>query len=264
MTTDQIESSSPAPTPSETPVVYPGVFPTDLVRPQRVLSIQAHPDDQEFTVAGTLARWAREGSQVFSIIVTSGDSGDNDPTHTAAYKPILAEIREKEQLAANAIIGVAETVFLRYPDGMLQATIDLRRDLTRLIRQFKPDAVLTGDPTSRFFGKNYMNHPDHRAAADAACDAVFPSACTRLIFPELLSDGYEPHNVKYVFMHGAEHQDAWIDISATIDIKVQALRQHRTQIGDWDVDAEMRKWAADSGKEHGLPYAESFRLMVIA
>jgi LmbE family N-acetylglucosaminyl deacetylase len=227
------------------------------------MSIHAHPDDQEFTVAGTLAKWARSGTEVISVIITSGDSGDNDPTKDETYKPILAALREDEQLAANQLIGVKETVFLRYPDGILQPTLELRRELTRLIRKYQPDVVVTGDPTVRFFGKGYMNHPDHRAAADVACDAVFPSAGTRLIFPELLKEGYLPHNVSYVYMHGSEKPDTWIDISETIEIKIKALQQHKSQVGGWDVDKGMREWAASDGKDHGLPYAEAYRVMVL-
>ena len=135
--------------------------------------------------------------------------------------------------------------------------------LTRIIRKYRPDVVVCGDPTARFFGKGYMNHPDHRVAADVACDAVFPSAGTRLIFPELLKEGYEPHNVKYVYLHGSDKPDTWIDISTTIELKVEALRQHKSQLGDWDVDKGMRDWAAADGKDQGLAYAEAYRVMIL-
>lgn len=231
--------------------------------PARAMVVHAHPDDQEFTVGGTLAKWARAGSEIISVCVTSGDAGSNEKTDPAMTKDKLWKIREEEQRNANRVLGVKETVFLRYPDGTLQPTLDLRRDLTRLIRQYKPDAVMSGDPSVRFYGNSYMNHPDHRAAADAALDAVFPSAGTRFIFPELLSEGLEPHQVKKVFIHGAEKPDVWIDISETIDVKVQALQQHQSQIGDWDVGKRMREWAAEEGKERGLQYAETFRVIVL-
>jgi LmbE family N-acetylglucosaminyl deacetylase len=230
--------------------------------PRVVLSIHAHPDDQEFSVAGTLAAWRQAGAAVYSIIITSGDAGSNDPQYDEKYKPELAKIREKEQRAAGEIIGVNETIFLRYPDGTLQPTLELRRDLTRLIRHYKPDAVVTGDPTVRFSG-NYINHPDHRVAADVAIDAVFPSAGTRLIFPELLHQGYPPHNVKYLYIHTNEKSDTWVDISATIDTKVQALRMHKTQLGDWDPDKMIHEWASATGKEHGMAYAEAYRRIVL-
>lgn len=236
--------------------------------PRRVLSIHAHPDDQEFTAAGTLAKWARAGAEIVSVCVTSGDSGIGDAANydtniTAAYKDVIVPLREEEQRAANAVLGVRETVFMHYCDGELQPTLDLRRDLTRLIRKYKPEVVVFGDPTSRFFGSGYMNHPDHRVVGDVACDAVFPSAGTRLIFTELLAEGYEPHKVKKVFMHGTEQPNTWIDIQATMDIKIEALRQHKSQLGEWDVDKAMREWAAEDGKARGLAYAEAFRVMAL-
>ncbi len=231
--------------------------------PDRVLVVHAHPDDQEFTVAGTLAKWARAGSAIVSVCITSGEAGSNDKTAAAMTPQKLAPIREDEQRAANRALGVRETVFLRYPDGTLQPTLELRRDLTRLIRQYKPDAVMCGDPTVRFYGNSYINHPDHRAAADATLDAVFPSAGTRFIFTELLAEGLEPHSVKQVFIHGAEKPDVWVDISETIETKIQALQQHVTQVGSWDVAPFMREWAQEDGKERGIQYAEAFRLMVL-
>jgi LmbE family N-acetylglucosaminyl deacetylase len=232
--------------------------------PASVMTISAHPDDQEFTIAGTLAKWTRAGSAITVVCITSGDAGSNDPAKDAAYKPALAELREEEQRAAGRVIGVKETVFLRYPDGELQPTLALRKDLARLIRKYKPEAVLCGDPTARFYGNSYMNHPDHRAAADAACDAVFPTAGTRLIFPELLEEGFEPHSVKRLYMHGSEKPDVWIDTSETIELKIQALRRHRSQVGEGeDLDRMMREWAEEEGKPRGLKYAEAFRVMVL-
>ena len=232
--------------------------------PKSVMTINAHPDDQEFTIAGTLAKWARAGCAVFVVCVTDGDAGCNDPDKGAAYKPELARIRQGEQREAGAVLGVKETIFLHQPDGELQHTLALRRELTRLIRKYQPEAVITGDPTARFYGNSYMNHPDHRAAADAACDAVFPSAGTRLIFPELLAEDLPPHNVKRLYLHGSETPDAWIDITSTIDVKIRALRCHRSQVGKGeDLDQRMREWAEEDGKPRGLKYAEAFRVMVL-
>ncbi len=231
--------------------------------PARVMSIHAHPDDQEFTVGGTLAKWARAGSEIITICITSGDSGSNEKTDPNMSKDEMVRVREEEQRHACKVLGVKDVVFLRYPDGMLQPTIILRRDLTRLIRQFKPEAVVCGDPTVRFYGNSYMNHPDHRVAADVALDAVFPSAGTRLIFPELLSEGLEPHEVSRIFIHGSEKPDTFIDISTTLDAKVSALKEHRSQIHDWDPGEMMREWAKEEGKERGLEAAEAFRQMVL-
>ncbi len=231
--------------------------------PKIAMTIQAHPDDQEFTIAGTLAKWVKQGCQVISVIVTSGDAGSNEPSKGADYKPSLAHLREDEQIAANLVLGIQETAFLHYPDGELEATLQLRKDLTRLIRQYKPDLVVTGDPTRVFYGSDYINHPDHRAAAEAAVYATFPSAGTRLIFTDLLDEGYEPHNVKKLYLHGAEKPDVWVDTSETLDLKIAALKKHASQLGDWDPTEEMRKWAAETGKEKGLKAAESYRVMTL-
>lgn len=231
--------------------------------PKIAMSIQAHPDDQEFTIAGTLAKWARAGCQVISVIVTSGDAGSNATDKGAEYKPELAHIRRAEQQAANDILGVKETVFLGYPDGELVHTLELRKELTRLIRLYKPDVVLTGDPTRRFYGSDYINHPDHRSTADAACDAVFPSAGTRLIFADLLNEGLEPHNVKRLYLWGAEDRNTWVDISETLEVKIAALKQHASQMGDWDPSGMIREWAADTGKEKEIEFAEAFKSMTL-
>src|SRR5712692_10335571 len=178
--------------------------------PARVLSIHAHPDDQEFTVGGTLAKWARAGSHVVTVCITSGGAGSNEHTPPDMTRAALAPIREEEQREACRVLGVSEVIFLGYEDGMLEPSIALRRDLTRVIRRHRPEAVVCGDPTVRFYGQSYLNHPDHRAAADATLDAVFPSAETRLVFPELLKEGLEPHHVDTVFVHGAPRPDTFI------------------------------------------------------
>jgi LmbE family N-acetylglucosaminyl deacetylase len=230
--------------------------------PRRAMSIHAHPDDQEFTIAGTLAKWARAGCEIVSVVITSGDSGSNDPARDAAYKPVLAAQREEEQRAANAVLGIRVTVFLRHPDGELEPSLALRRELTRLIREHKPDAVLTGNPDGWFYGNEYVNHPDHRAAAEAAVYAVFPSAGTRLIFTDLLEAGYEPHNVRRLYIHGADPADTWVDISGVIDLKIEALRRHASQLSE-DPDKMIREWAAGEGKDRGMAYAESFKVMIL-
>jgi LmbE family N-acetylglucosaminyl deacetylase len=232
--------------------------------PKVAMSIQAHPDDQEFSIAGTLAKWIQAGCMVISVIITSGDAGSNDPAYDETDKPALASLRESEQLSANSTLGIQETIFLRYRDGTLQPTLELRHELCRLIRKYRPEAVFCGDPTTRFYGNSYINHPDHRAAAEAACDAVFPSAGTRLIFTDLLHEGYEPHDVAWLFIHGSARSDTFIDISSTIDLKVQALKQHKSQVDGGAVEKMIREWAEAEGKEHGLPYAESFLKMVLS
>jgi LmbE family N-acetylglucosaminyl deacetylase len=231
--------------------------------PKRALSIQAHPDDQEFTVAGTLARWVQAGCEIVSVIVTSGDAGSNEPTKGADYKPELARLREAEQTAANAVLGIKGTIFLGYPDGELEPTIALRKELTRLIRIHKPEAVVIGDPQGVFYGNGYINHPDHRAAAQAGLYAVFPSSETRLIFTDLLDEGHLPHKVKRVYIHGADKPDTWVDVSGTLDVKTAALRKHVSQLGDWDPEKMIREWAAEEGKDHGLAFAEAYKVMIM-
>ncbi len=230
--------------------------------PKIAMSIQAHPDDQEFTVAGTLAKWARAGTQVISVIITSGDAGSNEPSKNAAYKPELAALREEEQKAANAVLGIHETIFLRYPDGELESTLPLRKELTRLIRQYKPEAVVIGDPQTVFYGNGYINHPDHRAAAQAALYAVFPSSETRLIFTDLLEAGYEPHKVRRIYVHANEHTDTVVDITKTMDAKVEALRKHASQLGDWDPKKMIRDWAKDAAKKQEFKFGETYLVML--
>jgi LmbE family N-acetylglucosaminyl deacetylase len=231
--------------------------------PKRAMTIQAHPDDQEFSVGGTLAKWAKAGCEIISVIITSGDSGSNVPEHDASYKPILAEIREKEQLAANEVLGIKETVFLHYRDGELEATIPLRKELTRLIRKFKPDTVLTGNPEGWFYGSDYLNHPDHRAAAQAACTAVFPSAGSRLMFADLLTEGYEPHDPNRLYIHGTDKDDTWVDITETLDVKIKALQQHASQVPVDKVGKWMTEWAEEEAKDKEMKYAESYKVMII-
>ncbi len=230
--------------------------------PKIAMSIQAHPDDQEFTVAGTLAKWVQAGTQVTSVIITSGDAGSNEITRNAAYKPELATLREAEQKAANAVLGIQETVFLHYPDGELEPTLALRKDLTRLIRQVKPEAVVIGDPQTVFYGNGYINHPDHRAAAQAALYAIFPSSETRLIFTDLLDAGFEPHKVRRIYVHGAENTDTVVDITDTIDAKIEALCKHVSQLGDWNPDKMIRDWAKEEVKKKKFKYGEAFKVMI--
>jgi len=231
--------------------------------PRVAMSIHAHPDDQEFSVGGTLAKWSQAGTEIISVVITSGDSGSNDPAKDGSHKQELADLREKEQLAANAVLGVKETIFLRYPDGELEPTIQLRKDLTRLIRQFKPDAVLSGNPEAWFYGNEYVNHPDHRAAAQAAATAVFPSAGSRLMFTDLLSAGYEPHDVKRLYVHGTEKSDTWVDITDTLDLKIKALQQHVSQVPVDEVGKWMTEWAEEEAKEKEMKYAEGYLVMIL-
>jgi LmbE family N-acetylglucosaminyl deacetylase len=227
---------------------------------KKILCISAHPDDNEFSVAGTVAKWTREGREVVFCLVTSGSAGTNEHTPT---NDGLVLIRERECRAAADILGVKDLVFLRYGDGTVEPTLGLRRDLTRVIRQFKPDIVMCGDPTVRMMGHGYLNHPDHRAVASSALDAIFPSAETRFIFPELLAEGLEPHKVKEVFINFGNPPDTWVDITGTIELKCASLKAHASQIGpgEW-IDKRMRDWAAEEGEGTGIPFSEAYRRMI--
>jgi LmbE family N-acetylglucosaminyl deacetylase len=223
--------------------------------PQSAMVIVAHPDDAEFTVAGTVAKWTQAGCKVVYVLCTSGNAGTHEPGMT---REKIAAIREEEQRAACQVLGVKDVVFLRHDDGTLQPTLELRRDLVRLIRYFKPEAVITEDPTALFYGDDYINHPDHRAAGQAAIDAVAPAAAMPLLWPE---EG-EPHRVRQMYVGGSDKPNVWIDLSDTIEIKIEALRQHKSQMGEWDPSEMIRRWAAETGKEKGLAWAESFRRII--
>lgn len=228
---------------------------------ERVMVIMAHPDDPEFTVGGTVARWAREGKSIIYVICTDGSRGSNDPAMTPQQ---LITIRKAEQEAAARILGVEEVVWLGYEDGTLQHTLALRRDLTRVIRLYRPDVLICQDPTVRYHGDSYLNHPDHRAAGDAALDAVFPSARTRYIFPQLLEEGLEPHKVQEVLVRDASTPNFWVDIGQTIEVKIAALKAHKSQVGHSEgLESRIREWAQEEAKGQDMTYAESFKRLVL-
>jgi LmbE family N-acetylglucosaminyl deacetylase len=222
--------------------------------------IVAHPDDAEFGSAGTVAKWTRQGREVVYVLCTSGDKGTSDRNQSPSQ---LAELRRVEQRNACRVLGVEEVVFLGYEDGLLVNSLQLRKDLVRQIRKYKPDAVICQDPTSRWYAQQYLNHPDHRAAGDAALDAIYPSARDPHVFPELLAEGLEPHKVREVYITSRENADLWIDISDTIDRKVAALYEHVSQIGDRHAEVEgwVREGAARVAEGQDMEYAESYKFI---
>jgi LmbE family N-acetylglucosaminyl deacetylase len=228
---------------------------------ERVMVIMAHPDDAEFTVAGTVAKWAREGKIVIYVICTDGSRGSNDPK--VRPKQMVA-VRRAEQDAAARVLGVEEVVYLGYEDGTLEPSLALRRDLTRVIRRYRPDIVICQDPTVRYYGDGYLNHPDHRAAGDAALDAVFPSARTRYIFPELLAEGLEPHKVREVLIRGSLSPNFWVDISDTIELKIAALKKHESQVSHFQgLEEGIRARAQQVAEGQDMTYAESFKRITL-
>ena len=229
--------------------------------PQRAMIVAAHPDDIEFVVAGTVAKWRQAGTTVRYVLATSGDAGSHQPGMTHEK---LARIREAEQRAAGRVVGVDGVLFLGYHDGEVEPTLALRRDLVREIRRFRPDTVVCFDPTMLFAGSEYINHPDHRAVAQAALDAVAPAAAMPLVFGELRREGLEPHAVREVLVTAGPDADVWIDITGTVELKIEALRQHASQFPDGRDPSEMiREWAAEAGAEIGVPHAEGFRRFVL-
>lgn len=224
-----------------------------------VMGIFAHPDDPEFFCGGTFAKWAAEGRQITFVLATSGDKGTHDLSLTSEQ---LVSIREAEERAAAACLGVPEVVFLRYPDGDLVPSLDLRRDLVRLIRLKQPDIVVTNDPTARWYGINYINHPDHRAIGDVVLDAIYPAARNHLYLPEMIRDeGLAPHRVRQVFLCGTHDPNVRVDVTAHLETKIRALREHKTQISDMDAMAQhQRENVAQEFMLDSPRYIESFRM----
>ncbi len=228
----------------------------DTYIPKCALFIYAHPDDVEFSAGGTAALWANEGCQVYFIIITDGNVGSHEQGMTAER---LIETRRNEQRAAAKILGAKECIFLGYHDGLLQPTLELRKELVRLIRKYKPNVVVCGDPTSIFPSETRINHPDHRAAATAALDATFPAAEMPLLYPELEAEGLNPHKVNYVYVSNPSLEpNFYVDTTDSVELKINALREHSSQLGDWDPDEPIKNWNRETGRKVGFKYAERF------
>ena len=228
--------------------------------PERVMAIMAHPDDPEFSCSGTIARWAKAGAKICYVLCTSGDVGI---AKTGMTRQEASVIRESEQREACRITGVQEVVFLGEPDGMLVATLELRKKLVREIRRFRPEVVITGDPTRVWSGDSYINHPDHRAASAAALDAVFPAAGQPNLFEEIAEEGFKAYKPRKVYVTHWEDADVFINIEETIDVKIEALRAHKSQMKNWDPEPRIKEWAASRGKGKEMAYAESYRVITL-
>lgn len=219
-----------------------------------LMIVVAHPDDAEFSSAGTLARFVEEGFDVTIVVCTSGDKGTDRRDITTRE---LAELRESEQLESAQRLGVQTTEFLRGGDGELTPDLELRGKIVRMIRKHRPDIVITHDPF-----RPYALHPDHRAVGTATVDAVYPTARDPLYFPEHLEEGYEPFKVAELWLYGSEAPDKYIDISPTVDKKIEALKAHRSQVGTAETLAErIRDRARERGKDHGVEMAEAFKVI---
>ena len=230
-------------------------------RPARFMLIVAHPDDADFGPAATAARWIDAGSAGWLVCCTSGDQGGEDPF---ADPLELAALREREQRAAATVIGYEGVTFLHQPDGALVNDLALREQLVREIRTFRPDAVLCTDPQAVFYRGGGVNHTDHRAAGIAAVDAVYPAARNPMAFPGLARGGLDKHVVRRLYLFWSEQPDTWIDVTATLDRKLAALAEHKSQIREPDkLEARIRAWATEEGEPIGAAAAEALRLVVI-
>ena len=224
--------------------------------PDSAMVIFAHPDDAEFSVAGTVAKWSNSGCRVIYVACTDGNAGSHEPCLTSAE---LAQIRRAEQRAACATLGVREVVFLGYDDGQLMPTLELRKDLVRMIRRYKPEVVIGWDPGRILGDGDYINHPDHRAVAQTTLDALAPASAMPLLWP----DTGPPHQVRQVYIYRSDNPNLWVDIAEEIDQKLDALKQHSSQMGDWDPTDRIKARNAAMGKDKGMAYAEVFRVITL-
>jgi LmbE family N-acetylglucosaminyl deacetylase len=219
---------------------------------ERVMVVAAHPDDPEFGCAGTVLKWSQAGRQITYVLLTSGDKGSHDPDLRPGQ---LAARRESEQRAAAADLGVSRVIFLRHPDGILENTLELRRQLAAMIREHRPHILLTIDPW-----RHYQLHPDHRAAGQAALDAVY-AAREWYIFPEQLVEGVDPWRVTELYLFWTDNPDYWEDIACCVDARIAALMRHASQVG---LDAErlverIRQHTREAGERPGFAFAEAFK-----
>ncbi len=222
----------------------------------RGMVVVAHADDAEWGCSGTVAKWCAQGWEVVYVLCTDGSKGSDDPEITSRE---LAEIRRREQLNAAKVLGLHQVVFLDHEDAMLQPTLELRRDITREIRRYRPDVLICMSPTRRLTDSIYIGHPDHLAAGEATLSAVFPSARDRLTFPELLEEGLEPHNVAEVWVMEFEEADQYVDVTDYMETAVAALLEHKSQVGEEDTPEHLRGWRSRTGRKVGFQYAEGFK-----
>ncbi|MDP6043398.1 MAG: PIG-L deacetylase family protein [Dehalococcoidales bacterium] len=230
------------------------------VKKAHVLVVTPHPDDAEFGVAGTVVHWVKEGKRVIYVVCTNGDKGTSDVNMKSER---LAKIREQEQLAAANLLGVAEVVFLRHADQELEDTPEFRKEIVRLIRKYRPEIMVTADPYRRYIG-----HRDHRITGQVVLDAVFPYARDHLAYPDMLAEGLPPHKVKEIWLWTMlENINHRSDITDTFNIKVAALRCHKSQVGDNrfpDLEERLRQWAKGRAEGEDYELAEAFQRVEIA
>jgi len=222
-------------------------------KPAQVIVVTPHPDDAEYGVAGTVARWVREGKEVVYVVCTNGDKGTSD----ANLRPEeLVKIRKEEQMAAARLLGVREVIFLGHPDQNLEDTPEFRKELVRLIRKYRPDIIVTADPYRR-----YIWHRDHRITGQVTLDAVFPYARDHLSYPDLIEEGLYPHKVKDVLLWASEDINYRSDITKTFHLKLAALRCHQSQVGHIppeELETRLRQRLKEMARGETFDLAEAF------
>ncbi len=228
---------------------------------QNILVVLAHPDDPEFFCGATLARWARAGHSLTYQLLTCGDKGFNPTTSPDMTTDALCAIRHVEQASAAKVIGAQAVHFLDRPDGYLVPDLDLRREMVRVIRKFKPDILVACDPQN-LFATYGLNHPDHRAAGQAVLDAAFPAASNPTFFPELIAEGYPPHALKEIWVTLTNLPNVTIDVTDTWDIKIKAILEHKTQVQDSkELVKRFKSRRAEDSTEENPRYEEKFRVI---
>ena len=224
--------------------------------------VVAHADDAEYGCSGTVAQLTRKGWEVVYVLCTDGSKGSEDRSLTGEE---LSAIRRQEQIDAGEILRLKTVEFLGYPDSFLTPSLELRKDIVKMIRKHRPDVLITNDPTRDLTNNMYIGHPDHQAAGEAALSAAYPTARDHLAYPDLLEEGYEPHKVSEVWvMHGGGDANHIVDLTdEDLEISISALKAHASQVPS-DVDDRVKEWKARNGKPHKVKYAESFRLFKLS
>ncbi|MFQ6029228.1 MAG: PIG-L deacetylase family protein [Dehalococcoidia bacterium] len=223
---------------------------------QRGMVVVAHADDAEWGCAGTVAKLCAEGWEIVYVLCTDGSKGIDDPEISAEE---VVRMRKEEQRNAGKALGLRDVVFLGYEDAMLEPSLDLRRDIAREIRRYRPYLLICQSPTRRLSGHGYLGHPDHFAAGEAALSAVYPTARDRLTFPQLLEEGLEPHKVREVWVMDHEDANQYVDVTEHIDTAVEALKAHRSQINPDRAEEYLKRGRLRTGEQVGLQYAERFK-----
>jgi LmbE family N-acetylglucosaminyl deacetylase len=227
------------------------------LHPNVVLGVAAHPDDLDFSASGSIAKFVQDGAKAYYLILTDGGSGSEDRTMTSKR---LQQIRQEEQNNAGKVMGLSEVFFCDFKDGTLQNTLEVKREVVRAIRKVRPDVVISMDPSVLYSPQaGFINHPDHRAAGQAALDAVFPLARDHMSFPELLQEGLEPHKTKTILLTNFNDHNFGVDISDTMDLKFKILAEHTSQVPNLaEIRERFTERAAELGKSYGYKQAETF------